>query len=191
LTIIREGITVKEIRMHGRGGQGVVMASEILAAALVAEGKYATAFPSFGTERRGAPVRAFLRIDDKPIREVTQIYNPDCLLIADPYFQNVAEVFDGLKAEGILVMNSQTPVEKSPNPNVKLLGVIDATKIALEEIKRNSTNTTLVGAFAATTKWVQLESLEKALAKFFPPKILDGNIRCARRGYNEVKLLKY
>ena len=182
---------MKEIRLHGRGGQGVVMASEILAAAFVAEGRYATAFPSFGTERRGAPVKAFLRIDDKPIREITQIYEPDCLLLADPFFQNVAEVFEGLKPEGILVMNSQMPVEKSPHQNARLLGVIDATSIALEEIKRNSTNTTLVGAFAAATNWLRLDSIETALAKIFNPKILDGNIRCARRGYTEVKLLKF
>ncbi len=182
---------MKEIRLHGRGGQGVVMASEILAAAFVAEGQYATAFPSFGTERRGAPVKAFLRIDDKPIREITQIYEPDCLLLTDPYFQNVAEVFQGLKPEGILVMNSQIPVEKSPHQNTRLLGVIDATKIALEEIKRNSTNTTLVGAFAAATNWLRLDSIEKALAKILNPKILEGNLRCARRGYAEVKLIKF
>jgi 2-oxoacid:acceptor oxidoreductase gamma subunit (pyruvate/2-ketoisovalerate family) len=182
---------VKEIRLHGRGGQGVVMASEILATALVAEGQYATAFPSFGTERRGAPVKAFLRIDDKPIREITQIYTPDCLLLADPFFQNVAEVFDGLKPDGIVVMNSQAPVEKSPHPNARLLGVIDATGIALEEIKRNSTNTTLIGAFAAATGWLRLDSIEKAFEKIFNPKILEGNIRCARRGYAEVKLLRF
>jgi 2-oxoacid:acceptor oxidoreductase gamma subunit (pyruvate/2-ketoisovalerate family) len=182
---------MKEIRMHGRGGQGVVMASEILANAFVAEGKYATAFPSFGTERRGAPVRAFLRMDDKPIREITQIYNPDCLLIADPFFQNVAEVFEGLKQGGILVINSQAPVVKSPHQNAGLMGVIDATKIALEEIKRASTNTCLVGAFAAATGWLKLESIEQALSQFFNSKALDGNIRCARRGFAEVKTITF
>lgn len=192
LTLNWGGIqTVKEIRLHGRGGQGVVMASEILAVAFVAEGKYATAFPSFGTERRGAPVKAFLRTDDKPIREITQIYDPDCLLLADPFFQNVAEVFDGLKPEGILVMNSQVPVERSPHKNAKLLGVVDATSIALQEIKRPSTNTCLVGAFAATTKWLSLDTIELALKEFFNGKALEGNIRCARRGFEEAKIIKF
>jgi 2-oxoacid:acceptor oxidoreductase gamma subunit (pyruvate/2-ketoisovalerate family) len=182
---------VKEIRLHGRGGQGVVMASEILAAAFVAEGKYATAFPSFGTERRGAPVKAFLRFDDKPIVEITQIYEPDCLFLADPFFQNSAEVFEGLKPGGILVMNSQTPVDKRLHENLKVLGTIDATSIALAEIKRNSTNTTLIGAFSAATGWLNLSSIETALSKVFNPKALDGNIRCARRGFNEIKIVKY
>lgn len=182
---------MKEIRLHGRGGQGVVMASEILAAAFVAEDKYATAFPSFGTERRGAPVKAFLRMGDKPIMEITQIYEPDCLLLADPFFQNVAEVFDGLKPGGILVMNSQTPVEKQLHKNAKVMGSIDATSIALEEIKRNSTNTTLVGAFAATTGWLKLSSIETALGKFFKSKALEGNIRCAQRGFKEVRIIKF
>lgn len=182
---------MKEIRLHGRGGQGVVMASKILAVAFVAEGKYATAFPSFGTERRGAAVKAFLRMDDKPIREITQIYNPDCLLLADPFFQSVAEVFEGLKPGGILVMNSQVPVEEKPPKNAKLLGVIDATSIALEEINRPSTNTCLVGTFAAVTQWVSLDSIELALKSFFNGKALEGNIRCARRGFAEVKIINF
>jgi len=182
---------VKEIRLHGRGGQGVVMASEILAVAFVTEGKYATAFPSFGTERRGAPVRAFLRIDDKPIREITQIYNPDCLLLADPFFQNVADVYDGLKPGGILVMNSQVSVENKPHENVTCLGFVDATRIALEEINRPSTNTCLAGTFAATTRYLNLASIELALENFFNGKALEGNIRCARRGFAEAGIIKF
>jgi phenylglyoxylate dehydrogenase gamma subunit len=182
---------VKEIRLHGRGGQGVVMASEILATAFVAEGKYATAFPSFGTERRGAPVKAFLRMDDKPIREITQIYRPDCLLLLDPLFQNVAEVYDGLKPGGILVMNSQSPIDGKPHENVACLGFIDATRIALEEINRPSTNSCLAGAFAAATGYLNLNAIENALGNFFRDKVLEGNIRCARRGFSEASIIKY
>jgi phenylglyoxylate dehydrogenase gamma subunit len=182
---------VKEIRLHGRGGQGVVMASEILATAFVAEGKYATAFPSFGTERRGAPVKAFLRLDEKPIREITQIYCPDCLLLTDPFFQNVAEVYNGLKPGGILVINSQVPVEAKPHQNVVCLGFVDATKIALEEINRPSTNTCLAGTFAATTGYLKLDSIELALEKFFKGKALHGNIQCARRGFAEARIIKF
>jgi phenylglyoxylate dehydrogenase gamma subunit len=167
------------------------MASEILATAFVAEGKYATAFPSFGTERRGAPVKAFLRTDDKPIREITQIYQPDCLLLLDPLFQNVAEVYDGLKPGGILVMNSQLPVDGKPQENVVCLGFIDATRIALEEINRPSTNSCMAGAFAATTGYLNLNAIENALGNFFRDKVLEGNIRCARRGFSEVSIVKY
>ena len=88
---------MKEIRLHGRGGQGVVMASDILATAFVAEGNYATAFPSFGVERRGAPVSAFVRFDDKDIRERTHVYYPYCLIFTDPFFKDVKEVYTGLK----------------------------------------------------------------------------------------------
>jgi len=182
---------VKEIRLHGRGGQGVVMASEILATAFVAEGKYATAFPAFGTERRGAPVRAFVRLDSSPIRERTQIYHPDCLIFTDPFFRNVSEVYAGLNPGGILVLNSTEAVENSPNENVKIAGAIDATRIALEEIKRPSTNTCLIGAFAAATGWVSLGSLLLALKEFFSGIVLEGNTRCARRGFEEVKITKF
>ena len=182
---------MKEIRLHGRGGQGVVMASEILAKAFVAEGKYATAFPSFGTERRGAPVKAFLRMDDKPIREITQIYHPDCLLLLDPSFQNLAEVYNGLKPVGIIVLNSQVPVKSKPHKNVSSLGIIDATRIALEEIKRPSTNSCLAGAFAAVTGYLNLASIEQALGDHFKDKALEGNIRCARRGFVETRIIRF
>lgn len=182
---------MKEIRLHGRGGQGVVMASEILATAFVAEGKYATAFPAFGTERRGAPVRAFLRLDNNPIREITQIYHPNCLILADPLFKTVSEVYEGLKPPGILVLNTPTVVTSSPNEGVKMVGAVDATRIALKEIKRPSTNTCLIGAFAATTGWVRLDSVLLALKEFFDGRALEGNIRCAQRGFEEVKITKF
>jgi len=182
---------LKEIRLHGRGGQGVVMASQILATAFVAEGKYATAFPSFGTERRGAPVRAFVRLDDKVIRERTQIYHPDCLLFTDPFFKDVPEVYDGLKPGSYLVFNSSEAVTERPNANVKTVGAINATRIALEEIKRPSTNTCLIGSFAATTGWVTIDALIAALSEFWSGQALEGNIRCARRGYEEVEITRF
>ena len=182
---------MKEIRLHGRGGQGVVMASEILAAAFVTEGKYATAFPSFGVERRGAPVSAFIRLDDADIRERTQVYFPDCLIFTDPFFKDVTQVYAGLKAGGILILNSREALTSTPNENVKTVGTINATGIALEEIKRPSTNTCLVGAFAATTGWVSLDSLLAALNEFWSGKALEGNRQCARRGYQEVQITQF
>ena len=182
---------MKEIRLHGRGGQGIVMASEILATAFVAEGKYATAFPSFGTERRGAPVSAYVRLDDNDIRERTQIYFPDCLIFTDPFFKNVNEVYAGLKPGSILILNSREAIKSNPNQNVKTAGAIDATSIALEEIKRPSTNTCLIGAFAATTGWISLDYLLSALKKFWSGNDLKGNIRCAHRGYEEVQVTRF
>lgn len=182
---------MKEIRLHGRGGQGVVMASDIIATAYVAEGKFATAFPSFGVERRGAPVSAFVRLDDKNIRERTQVYLPDCLIITDPFFQNVKQVYTGLKPGSTMIMNSPVPVESAPNQNVKAVGSIDATRISLEEIKRPATNTCLIGAFAAVTAWVSLDSILNVLKDFWSGKALEGNRRCARRGYEEVRITRF
>jgi len=182
---------VKEIRLHGRGGQGVVMASDILATTFVAEGKYATAFPSFGVERRGAPVSAFVRFDDTEIRERTQIYSPDCLIFTDPFFKNVDAVYTGLKPAGTLILNSSKAIGSSPNQNVKTAATIDATRIALKEIKRPATNTCLIGAFAATTGWISLDSILAALKEFWKGKALEGNRRCARRGYEEVQITQF
>ncbi len=164
------------------------MASEILATAFVTEGKYATAFPSFGVERRGAPVSAFIRLDDTDIRERTQVYFPDVLILTDPFFKNVGQVYAGLKTDGILILNSRETLTNAPNENVKIAGTINATGIALEEIKRPSVNTCLVGAFAATTGWVSLDSLLAVLNTFWSGKALEGNRRCARRGFAEVQI---
>ena len=182
---------MKEIRLHGRGGQGVVMASNILASAFVEEGMYATAFPSFGVERRGAPVAAFVRLDDKEIRERTQVYSPNCLIFTDPFFKDVKEVYQGLKPESYLIINSPEKMQNSPDPNVKIIGNIDATRIALEEIKRPSTNTCLIGAFAAATGWLSIDSILSSLEELWEGRALEGNRRCARRGYEEICITKY
>jgi 2-oxoacid:acceptor oxidoreductase gamma subunit (pyruvate/2-ketoisovalerate family) len=167
------------------------MASEILAAAFVAEGRYATAFPSFGVERRGAPVSAFVRVDDKVIRERTQVYEPECLIFTDPFFKNVPDVYKGLKPGGILILNSPSALSESPNSNLSATGAVDGTGIALEAIKRPATNTTLIGAFAAVTGWVGLESIVTALAEFWEGQALAGNRTCARRGYQEVRITNF
>ncbi len=167
------------------------MASEILATAFVTEGKYATAFPSFGVERRGSPVSAFIRLDETDIRERTQVYSPDCLIFTDPFFKNVSQVYTGLKTKGILVLNSKAALVNAPHENLKTIGAVNAIDIALEEIKRPSTNTCLVGAFAATTGWVSLDSLMAALTEFWNGKALEGNMQCARRGYEEVQITRF
>lgn len=181
---------MKEIRIHGRGGQGAVTAARMLASAFVLEGKYVASFPMYGFERRGAPVQAFTRLDEKPIREKTQVYNPDCMVVIDPTLLKLTTLFSGLKPEGILIVNSSgfsTQVDK----NLQVAGVIDATKIAMEEIGRDIPNTCLCGAFAATTQWVKLESILACLKDYLSGDMLQRNIRSCERGYREVKVLKW
>ena len=182
---------MREIRLHGRGGQGVVMAADILAMAFVAEGKHANAFPSFGMERRGAPVAAFVKVDDKPIREITQIYAPDCLVLTDPFFRGEKDVYRGLKPGGTLVVNTADTAADNSEDNVQKMGLIDATRIALEEIKRPATNTCLVGAFAATTGWVSLDAVLASFQGLWSGKALEGNMRCAQRGYETVSIKEF
>jgi 2-oxoacid:acceptor oxidoreductase gamma subunit (pyruvate/2-ketoisovalerate family) len=182
---------MKEIRFHGRGGQGAVLAARMLAIACVREGKCVASFPMYGFERRGAPVVAFTRLDDKPIMEKTQIYNPDCLVVIDPGLITLPTLFTGLQPHGVLILNSSKVFEKQPDENLKLVGIVDATKIAVEEVGRDVPNTCLLGAFAAVTGWVGLESVKLSVAEYFSGDVLKKNLRCVERGYNEVKVIKW
>lgn len=179
---------MKEIRLHGLGGQGAVIASQILAVGLATEGWQVAAFPQFGAERRGSRVAAFLRYDDKPIREKCLIYYPDALLILDHNQIQSLETYSGIKSGGLMVANSPLPISERYNPHLELVAWVDATKISLETLGRPIVNTCMVGAFAGATKWVGLESLVGALPEFFGGKILEKNIRCVRQGYQEVEV---
>ena len=152
-------MSAKEIRLHGRGGQGAVMAAKILASAFALEGKYVASFPMYGFERRGMPVVAFTRFADQPIREKTQIYTPDCIMVIDPTLLDLDTLFDGLQPGGVLILNSARPLAKAPSKNLHTTGIINATQVALCEIGRDIPNTCLVGAMAATTGWVKLDSV--------------------------------
>jgi 2-oxoacid:acceptor oxidoreductase gamma subunit (pyruvate/2-ketoisovalerate family) len=179
---------MKEIRFHGRGGQGVVMGAEMLAYAFVLEGKHASSFPTFGAERRGAPVAAFLRFDRKPVRDTHQIYEPDCIVVLDPFIAKSQTVFNGLKGEGIVIMN--TPRKKLENwpDTLQSLGLVDATALALEEIGRAIVNTCMLGAIARVTGWVSLDSVIKSLTMNFEGKLLQTNERLVRRAYEDVEI---
>ncbi len=179
---------MKEIRLHGRGGQGVVIASEMLAAAFIAERKYATAFPMFGGERRGAPVAAFVRFDDRPIRQKCRIYTPDCLLVLDPFLVASPAILSGIKPGSTLILNASILPEKRLHENVDLIGVVDATQIALEKIGIPATNTCMLGAFAATTGWVELSSVITSLEHYFKGETLDKNRSSAESGFLGVKV---
>jgi 2-oxoacid:acceptor oxidoreductase gamma subunit (pyruvate/2-ketoisovalerate family) len=182
---------VKEIRIHGRGGQGAVTAARMLASAFVIEGKFVASFPMYGFERRGAPVQAFTRVDEKPIREKTQVYFPDCMVVIDPTLFKISSLFSGIKPEGILIANSPQMFDKSFDKNLKTAGIVNATQIAVEEIGRDIPNTSLLGAFAATTEWLKLDSILASLKEYLSGDMLQRNIRSCERGFREVKIKKW
>ena len=153
-----------EIRMHGRGGQGVVMAAGMLASALVAEGWNVVAIPQFGFERRGAPVAAYLRIDKHPIRAMTNVYAPDCVICIDPTVGRAADIFAGIRPGGTLLLATARPLDELQIPSViSTVGLCDAVSIARGIFGRPITNTVMLGAFARGTGLVSLEALQQAI----------------------------
>jgi pyruvate ferredoxin oxidoreductase gamma subunit len=178
-----------EVRFHGRGGQGAVTSAELLAHAAIAEGKSAQAFPSFGPERRGAPVIAFSRVSDRPIRMRTAIQEPTMVTILDPSLLRLAKVDQGLQPNGTVVLNtSKSPDEIREAFGIRArLAIIDANHIAREEIGRVITNTTMLGAMIAATPIVTPEELEHALLKRFG-RIAKKNISAFRRARKETHI---
>ncbi|MFA6314364.1 MAG: 2-oxoacid:acceptor oxidoreductase family protein [Sterolibacterium sp.] len=177
-----------EIRIHGRGGQGAVLAGGILATALVEEGKHVIAIPSFGFERRGAPVTSYLRFDDKEIRQMTNIYHPNCILCIDPTVGRATNIFDGIQDAAVWVQTSSRPLGELQFPaEVATVGLCDAVSIALDIFRRSITNTIMLGAFARTTGFVSLEALKAAVHHSdFRDAGLQQNLRALERGYNET-----
>lgn len=176
-----------EIRMHGRGGQGAVIAAKILASALFKEGKYAQSFPSFGVERRGAPVLAFTRVDDKPVRLRTAIYEPDHLIILDATLIKSTNVFSGLKKGGTILVNTSSPINLFNFPEEYSAAAIDAGGIAVKHnIGTKSipiVNTSILGAFAKFTGIVGIEAIVEAIHEGVP-NLRDKNAEAAMEAYN-------
>ncbi len=166
-------------------------AADLLAVAAVMDGQYGSSFPMYGAERRGAPVVAFVCIDEVPVRQKTQIYTPNCLIVLDPRQQTWPQTYAGLVPGGTLILNSTAELEDPPHKNVSRAGVVDATRIALEEIGIPAFSTCMLGATAAVTGWVKLESIRAALEQTFSGDLLQKNIRSVERGYREVKLYSW
>ena len=180
-----------EIRFHGRGGQGAVTSAELLALAAIEEGKYAQAFPSFGPERRGAPVLAFCRISDQPIKIRANIYEPDIVVVLDASLLKIVNVASGLKPEGILVTTSNDSPEKVKE-DLKIknrIGVVDAVKIAREVLGLPITNTTMLGSLVRASGLVMKESFIPPLKERFG-RIAEKNISAFERAYQETILIK-
>ncbi len=177
-----------EIRVHGRGGQGAVTFAELLARAAISEDKYAQAFPSFGPERRGAPVLAFVRIDsNQPIKVRAEIVQPDVVVVLDPSLVHIADVTSGFKGGGMIVINSRKEPEqiaKELNVNSSI-AVIDATGIARELLGVPIVNTTMLGALVKATGVIKLESLIEPLTHRFG-RLGERNINAMKKAYEET-----
>jgi len=179
---------VIEIRWHGRGGQGVVTSAGLVAEAAIDEGKYAQAFPSFGPERRGAPVAAFVRISSKePIRVRSEILTPDVAVVFDVRLIETADATSGLKENGLLVLNANKPISELEREldNKWELAALDASKIAVETLGIPIVNTTMVGALIKATSIIKLESLFEPLRRRFG-RLADRNIEAMKRAYEET-----
>jgi len=173
-----------EIRFHGRGGQGVVTSAEILAVAAFKDKKYSQAFPFFGTERRGAPVVAFTRVDDKFVRTREQIYNPDYVVVLDSTLLDVVDVAQGMKDSGTIIINTNKDVNLKTKAKVK---TVDATGIALKVIGKPFVNTPMIGALVGATGIVKIESVFNVIRERFPHEIAEKNIEAVKQTYERIK----
>jgi pyruvate ferredoxin oxidoreductase gamma subunit len=174
-----------QIRIHGRGGQGVVTAAELLSVAAFLEGRHAQAFPSFGSERMGAPVMAFCRIDDRAIRLREPVLQPDALIVQDRTLLHQVDLFNGLPTGGVVLLNTSRDLaslgldDLMHGPRKIQVHVLPATLIAMRHVGRPLPNAVLLGGFAAISGVVKLESIAAALREKFPAAVAERNIAAA------------
>ncbi len=182
---------MKEVRLHGRGGQGAVTSAELVAIAAIDEGRYAQAFPSFGPERRGAPVMAFIRVSGDQIRTREKVYHPDIVMVLDSSLPSLVDVAAGMKEDGIVILNSamsEKELRKEYGFKCKL-AMVDANTIAREVIGLPITNTTMLGALLKATGIVGMDAMDKALEHRFG-RLAEKNKAAMRRAYDETVVIK-
>src|SRR5512134_419828 len=178
-----------QIRIHGRGGQGVVTAAEMLSIAAFREGKHAQAFPSFGSERTGAPVVAFCRIDDREIRLREPVMQPDALIIQDPTLLHQVDVFAGVAPGGTILINTSRSFEELGLKELMhrfRTCTVPASEIALKHVGRPLPNAALLGAFSAFSQQISLESVSAAIRDKFSGKVAEGNVAAAAAAFERV-----
>jgi len=183
-----------QMRWHSRGGQGAKTAADFFTQVAISEGKYSQAFPEYGPERSGAPMRSYTRVSSKPIKLHSAVYNPDAVIILDPTLIATADVWDGLSEGGTIIINTHlTPQEARKEFNIRGYTVftIDATTIALDELGRNIPNMPMVGALVKVSGLVELDHVIEGLRKTFTGKfgkeVVEKNLRAINRAYKEVK----
>ena len=182
-----------QIRIHGRGGQGVVTAAELLAVAAFEQGRHAQAFPSFGSERTGAPVVAFCRIDDKEIRLREPILAPDVLIVQDPTLLHQVDVFQGLHPDGYVLINSRRSFDELGLGDVarrfrhERLTTVPATEIALKHLGRPLPNAVLLGGFAALSGLITLTAVAHAIGARFSARLAEANIAAAGEAFDYIQ----
>ncbi len=177
-----------QVRFHGRGGQGVVTAAELLSVAAFMEGRYSQAFPTFGSERAGAPVTAFCRVSDRPIRTRSPITTPDVVVVQDPTLAHLPEVFAGLKPGGLAIVNSPRPGESLGlgRFGVDRVVTVPATELALAHLGRPVPNAVLLGGLAALSDMVGLEAILSAINQRFEPGLASANGSAAAEAFRLV-----
>ena len=182
---------ILEVRWHGRGGQGAWTASELLARAAISEGKYIQSFPEFGPERMGAPVTAFTRISNEPIRLHCAVYNPDIVSVLDPTLLKSVKVAEGLNEEGghIIVNTTETPaqIRKQLSSDKGKLWTVPASEISMKILGMSITNTAMLGAVARVTGIVSLDTIEKMVKSRFRSDVAEKNFAVVKQAYEEVK----
>lgn len=182
-----------QIRIHGRGGQGVVTATELLSVAAFEQGKHAQAFPSFGSERTGAPVVAFCRISDREIRLREPILAPDVLIVQDPTLLHQVDVFQGLQPDGYVLINSKRSFDDLGLADIasrfrhERLITVPATDIAIKHLGRPLPNAVLLGGFAALSGLITLDAVAHAIREKFSGKVADNNVAAASEAYASVQ----
>jgi pyruvate ferredoxin oxidoreductase gamma subunit len=183
---------VFQVRIHGRGGQGVVTAAEVLSVAAFLEGRHAQAFPSFGSERTGAPVVAFCRMDDREIRLREPVMQPDALIIQDPTLLHQVDVFSGLRPDGYILINTTRTFaalglgDFVSGFHADHLCTVPATELALRHVGRPLPNAALLGGFAAVSGQLSLASVAAAIREKFPGKVGEGNVAAATEAFEYV-----
>jgi len=182
---------LNEIRIHGQGGQGVVVASELIALAASFEGKFCRSFPLYGSARRGGPVVAFTQIGEESEATRSMIYEPNNVLILDPHIPNYVDVVNGIKPGGTIIFNTSKNIEESRSYlrsfNTKI-AVIDATSISEELLGLPMPNTVILGAFINSTKILKIDSMLKAVEKRFDQRIVNQNKKAVLAGYDNISI---
>ena len=178
---------MKEIRIHARAGQGAITTASLLGYAYFKEGKHPYAFPHFGAARMGAPMNAFVRVDSKPVRLRSQIYEPDYVIVVDPTLMRGYNCFSGLKEDGVAIINGKEDMELPKLKAKQKAFLVPANEIALKNIGRPLGNTTLIGAFAAATGELKLETILEVVKERFSGKALEGNLTAVKEGYEYIK----